>query len=52
MTFVAAAVSWVVANWQPVVVCVLAIDAALLPIFPQAGFLKTIQTFLSGLGAK
>lgn len=40
-------ISWLLANWMQVVVSLLAIDAALIPIFPNAGILKTIQSYLS-----
>ena len=35
------------ANWLNIVVGLLAVDAALIPIFPNAGILKTIQTYLT-----
>lgn len=44
--------SWLSQNWQAVVVAILAIDAALIPIFPQVGFLVTIKNFLSGVAPK
>lgn len=44
--------AWLVANWQSVVVAVLAIDAALIPIFPSAGILVSIKNFLSGIAPK
>jgi hypothetical protein len=40
---------WLVANWQSVLLAVLAIDAALIPLFPKAGFLIAIKNFLSGV---
>lgn len=45
-------VSWIVANWQPVVVAVLAIDAALIPLFPNAGILGKIKAALSDVAPK
>ena len=44
--------SWLVANWQPLVVAILAIDAALIPLFPNEGFLVSLKNFLSSFGAK
>lgn len=35
--------TWLAANWQALAIAILAIDAALIPIFPNAGILKTIQ---------
>lgn len=48
----AAVGAWLVANWMQVVVSVLAIDAALIPIFPNAGILVSIKNFLSGVAPK
>jgi len=45
-------ISWLVANWQPLVIAILAIDSALIPLFPNEGILVTIKNLLSGLGAK
>jgi hypothetical protein len=39
--------AWLVANWRDVLLAVLAVDAALIPLFPNAGILATIQKFLS-----
>ncbi len=36
----------ILANWQPVVLALVAIDSAILPIFPNAGILKSIQVWL------
>lgn len=44
--------AWLAANWMAVVVAVLAIDAALIPLFPNAGFLVTIKNFLAGVVPK
>lgn len=41
--------AWISANWQNVLLAVLAIDAALIPIFPNEGLLVSIQKVLSGL---
>ena len=48
----AAAMAWLAANWMQVVVAVLAIDSALIPIFPNAGLLVAIKNFLSGVAPK
>lgn len=40
-------ISWVTANFQSIVVALLAIDAALIPLFPNAGILGKIQQYLS-----
>lgn len=45
-----AIVNYVVSNWpsiQAVIVAILAVDAALIPIFPNAGLLVTIKNLLS-----
>lgn len=39
--------AWLIANWQSLVLALLAIDAALIPIFPKVGVLGTIKTLLS-----
>lgn len=44
----ASVISWLSANWQPALLALIAIDAALIPVFPNAGILKTISTYLSG----
>ena len=41
-------ITWLAANWMPIVVALLAVDSALIPIFPNAGILKTIQNALTG----
>jgi len=48
----ASVISWLANNWQPIVLAILAVDAALLPLFPNVGILKSIQTFLSALVKK
>jgi hypothetical protein len=45
-------VAWFVTNWQAVVVAVLAIDAALIPLFPNAGILGKIKSLLSDVAPK
>jgi len=42
-----AIIQWIVANWQPVLLAILGIDAALIPLFPNAGILGSIKSFLS-----
>jgi hypothetical protein len=44
--------NWLMNNWQNVVIAVLAIDVALIPLFPKAGLLVWIKDFLSKLGVK
>ena len=48
----AAIITWISNNWQPVLLAILAVDAALIPVFPNAGILKSIQNFLGGLVKK
>lgn len=43
---------WLVANWQALVVAILAIDAALIPLFPKVGILVTIKNLLAGSAPK
>ena len=43
--------TWLAANWVQVAVVILATDAALIPLFPNAGFLVTIKNFLTGVTA-
>lgn len=40
---------WLMANWMAVVVAFLAIDRALIPLFPKAQILVTIKNFLAGV---
>ena len=40
-------IAWIVANWQQVVLAVLAVDSALIPLFPKAGILGSIKAALS-----
>jgi len=44
--------SWLAANWMQVLVSVLAIDAALIPLFPDSGLLKKVQSVLGSLVPK
>lgn len=44
--------AWISANWQSVVLALLAIDAALIPIFPKVGFLGTLKNLLSAAAPK
>lgn len=41
--------SWLSANWQSVLLAVLAVDSALIPLFPQIGILGKIKVALSGV---
>lgn len=43
---------WLQANWQPLLLCVLAIDSALIPLFPNAGILGSIKSFLANFAPK
>lgn len=44
--------AWLAANWVQLVVCILAIDSALMPIFPNAGILGVIKQALSSVAPK
>ena len=44
--------AWLSANWMSVVVAVLAIDSALIPLFPSVGILVSIKNFLTGVAPK
>lgn len=44
--------AWLIANWQPLVIALLAIDAALIPIFPSVPLLVMIKNLLSGIAPK
>ena len=44
--------AWLSANWQNVLLLVLAVDSALIPIFPSVGLLPAIKSILSGLVPK
>jgi hypothetical protein len=41
--------TWLIANWQTLLLAILGIDAALIPLFPSAGILVTIKNLLSGV---
>lgn len=41
--------AWLAANWMQVVVAILAIDSALIPLFPSVGIFVSIKNFLSGV---
>ncbi len=40
-------IAWVMQYWQPVLVALLAIDAALIPLFPNATILEKLQSWLN-----
>lgn len=40
---------WLSANWMQLLVAILAIDSALVPLFPSAGILVKIKEVLSGI---
>lgn len=44
--------TWLAANWQTLAITLLAIDTALIRLFPNAGVLKTIQTDLGEITPK
>jgi hypothetical protein len=44
--------AWLQANWVQLAVAILYVDAVLIPLFPQAGFLVTIKNLLSGVVPK
>lgn len=44
--------TWLAANWQTLAIALLAVDAAIIPLFPNAGILKKIQTVLSDVAPK
>lgn len=45
-------VAWFMAHWQDAVLALLAIDAVLIPLFPQVGFLVSVKNFLTGFAPK
>lgn len=45
-------IKYLVAHWQTIVVSLLAIDAALIPLFPNAGILGKIKEVLSDVAPK
>lgn len=44
--------TWLMANWNTVVLAIIAIDAAILPLFPDSGLLVAIKKALSGFAPK
>ena len=44
--------TWIVANWQPVVIALLAIDAALIPVFPNVTIFEKIKSWLTPIVPK
>jgi hypothetical protein len=44
--------AWLSANWQPLLLAILAIDSALIPLFPNVGLLVKIKNLLSSFGPK
>lgn len=43
---------WLMANWQTLLLALLAIDAALIPLFPKVQILVSIKNALSGIAEK
>lgn len=43
---------WLMAHWMEVLLAVLAIDKALMPLFPNVHLLVVIKDFLSGVTPK
>lgn len=43
---------WLQANWQALLLAVLAIDSALIPLFPNEGIFVKIKSVLSSFGPK
>lgn len=39
---------WLFANWSQILLCALAIDQALIPLFPKVPLFVTIKTYLTG----
>lgn len=48
----ASVINFLSAHYKDIILAILAIDAALLPIFPSAGILVSIKNVLSGLVSK
>lgn len=44
--------TWFAAHWQDLAIALLAIDTALIRLFPNAGVLKTVQTDLTMIAPK
>ncbi len=47
-----AVMTWILTNWQPTVVALLAIDAALIPLFPNATIFEKIKGWLTNVAPK
>jgi hypothetical protein len=45
----ASIISWIGSNWQTVLTALLAIDAAIIPIFPNATIFQKIQSWLKSV---
>lgn len=41
--------AWLLANWQTALLVVLAVDAALIPLFPNVGLLVAVKNIASAL---
>ena len=41
--------SWLLSNWQNLLLGILAVDAALIPLFPNVGLFVSIKNALSNL---
>jgi hypothetical protein len=44
--------AWLIAHWVQVVVAILAVDAALIPLFPQVQLLVKIKDVLTSVAPK
>ena len=47
--FMAAAYSWLVANWSQLLLSIVAVDQILIGIFPQVPFFGSLKSILSSL---
>lgn len=45
-------IAWLQANWSQLLVAIVAIDAALIPLFPKVPIFVTIKNVLSNFFAK
>lgn len=43
--------AWIIAHWKDAVLAILAVDAALLPLFPSNGILLKIKSLLGGVAS-
>lgn len=41
--------AWLLSNWQSLLLVILAVDSALIPLFPSVGILGSIKNFLTGV---